>query len=318
MTGSASRYRSIAAILCLVLGIALAPLSIAGLWAVKNVTNTDGFTALLAPLSSNQGLRDDVASMISDSLSDQLQVEEFIGAIPGSSWLPDAISPQQLAERVDSTINQSVSKVIGSQQFASLWETAVRSSHAKTVSVLSDQSNSVALDEAGVLTFQLDSILDEIRTPLVQWGVPAVTTLLNINLNWDLRVIQSDALPAIQTAYQLITAFGPWLIYVSAALLLAGLLLESRYATRAFVSLAVVLGLCVLAMNTFLLEFAKGSLFANLRPDVAKSVYDQVLGSLVGAMTTTAVVALIIGVAFWPLSSWMRRRRSHAQEHVSY
>ncbi|GAA1414416.1 hypothetical protein AUR04nite_19250 [Glutamicibacter uratoxydans] len=316
MASPFSRFRSIAAILCLTIGIVLAPLSITGLWATKNLTDTNGFTALMKPLASNQGLQDDVANMITGSISESLQIEKAIESIPGSSWLPDALSPQHLAEKSDELINRGVSNVIRSEQFASLWEESVRTSHAKTISVLSDQSRSVRLEDGGVLSFQLGSILDEISTPLTQLGIPGIVNMLNIDPHWDLRIIQSDALPAVQTLYNVTTTFGPWMIYVSAALIAAGILLESKFLTSALMVLGIGLGLSALIMNTFLFDYSRGVLFAGLRHEVAESVYYQLVGSLVGVLTTTAVISLILGLASWPISQMLRKRQAMNREFV--
>ncbi|WP_313814478.1 hypothetical protein [Glutamicibacter sp.] len=317
MNSSGQSYRSIVAVVCLILGIVLAPLSITGLWATKNLTDTDGFTALMAPLARNQGLQDDVAGMITASISEQLQIEAKVEAIPGSSWLPNALSPERLAAKSDELINRGVSNVIRSEQFASLWEDAVRASHAKTVAVLSGNSESMSLDDAGVLTFQLSTILNDISTPLSQLGIPGMSEMLNIDPQWELRVIQSDALPAVQKVYRMITGYGPWLIYVAATFIVAGILLQSRYLTRALVALGIVLGLSALAMNTFLFDYVRVALFGSLRPAVAESVYHQVMGSLFGVLMTTSVVSLILGAASWPLSSLVRKREARNREFVS-
>jgi len=312
VASTSPRYVSVIASICLTIGIILAPLSIAGLWASKNITDTDGFTKLMAPLASNQGLQEDVSKMITKSFSDQLQLEDSLDALPGSSWLPDSLSPSAIADQADELILRGISNVIRTGQFATMWENTVRASHAKSIAVLENSSNTVTLDEAGVLQFQLAEVINQILGPISNLGIPGLEGMVNASL--DLRIIQSDALPAVQKNYKLITTYGPWLIYVSAAFIIAGLILQIKYATRAMLTLGTILGLCALAMNTFLVDWARSELFANLRTEVAESVYYQVMGSLISVTTTTAVIAVILGAASWPLSRAVRQRQAKAMQ----
>lgn len=312
VASTSPRYVSVIASVCLIIGIILAPLSIAGLWASKNITDSDGFTKLMAPLASNQGLQEDVSEMITRSFSEQLQLEESLDALPGSSWLPDALSPSLIADKADELIHRGISNVIRTGQFATLWESMVHASHAKTIAVLGNKSNTVNLDEAGVLQFQLAEAINQILGPISNLGIPGIESMVNTSL--DLRIIQSDALPTVQKNYHLITNYGPWLIYVSAAFILAGLVLQIKNATRALLSLGTLLGLCALAMNTFLVDWARSALFANLRTEVAESVYYQVMGSLISVTTTTAVIAVILGAASWPLTRAIRQRQANAAQ----
>ncbi|NAZ14836.1 hypothetical protein GT020_01980 [Glutamicibacter soli] len=309
------RWRSVAASVVLIIGLMLAPISIAGLWATKYVTHTDGFTQTLAPLGKNPQLQENVSGQISQAISNQLQLEERIDSLTGDGFISKLVPSGQIAEKVDGIVGGAVHNLVQSNQFASLWESTLRASHAKTVAILSGNSASVALDDAGALTFQLSDVLGEVVSSLTNLGIPGLGAVTN--LEWDVQIIQSDALPAVQRAYTLIETYGPWLVYVSAGLLIAAVILNPRYVTRALIGLGLVTGVSALAMATLIADYTGEHLFSNLDPAVADLIYHQATGSLTGALTTVAVVAGILGAASWPISTILRRRQGTQREQVS-
>lgn len=309
------RWRSVAAGVVLIIGLVLAPISISGLWATKYVTNTDGFTQTLAPLGKNPQLQENVSGQISQAISNQLQLEERIDSLTGDGFISKLVPSGQIAEKVDGIVGGAVHNLVQSNQFASLWESTLRASHAKTVAILSGNSASVALDDAGALTFQLSDVLGEVVSSLTNLGIPGLGAATN--LEWDVQIFQSDALPAVQRAYTLIETYGPWLVYVSAGLLIAAVILNPRYVTRALIGLGLVTGVSALAMATLIADYTGEHLFSNLDPAVADLIYHQATGSLTGALTTVAVVAGILGAASWPISTILRRRQGTQREQVS-
>lgn len=314
MPDTTSRWRSITASIFLILGLVLAPVSITGLWATKYVTNTDGFTQALAPLAKNPQVQEDLSGRVSLAISEQLQLEERIDSLTGDGWLSSLVPSGQIADKVDGIVDGAVHNLVQSDRFAALWESTLRASHAKSVAVLAGESNAVTLDEAGVLTFQLSDVLGQITTSLSNLGIPGLGAAGS--LDWDVQMIQSDALPAVQRAYKAIEAFGPWLVYVAAGFLVATVILNPRYVTRALIGLGVVTGMCALAMATLVASYAGEHLFTNLDPAVANLIYTQLTGTLTGALTTVAVVAGILGVASWPIANILRRRQGTEREQI--
>ncbi|MGX1748275.1 hypothetical protein [Glutamicibacter protophormiae] len=314
MPATISRWRSITASVFLIIGLVLAPVSITGLWATKHVTNTEGFTQTLAPLAKNPQLQEELSGQISQAISNQLQLEERINSLTGDGFVSSLVPSGRIAGKVDGIVNGAVHNLVQSNQFASLWESTLRASHAKTVAILSGNSSTVSLDDAGSLTFQLSNVLGEVVNSLTALGIPGLGALTN--LEWDVQIIQSDALPAVQQAYTLIETYGPWLVYVAAGLLVATVILNPRYVTRSLIGLGLVTGLSALAIATLVADYAGEHLFANLDPAVADLIYNQATGSLTGALTTVAVVAAILGAASWPISSILRRRQGTGREQA--
>ncbi len=315
MPETTSRWRSITASVFLIIGLVLAPVGVAGLWATKYVTNTEGFTQLLVPLASNPQLQEDISGQISQAVSNQLNLEERIDSLTGDGWLSQLIPSGQIADRVDGIVNDSVSNLVQSNQFSSLWESTLRASHAKTISILSDNSTSVSLDGAGALTFQLSDVLGEIVSSLTNLGIPGLGAVTN--LEWDVQIIQSDQLLTVQRVYNVIETFGPWIIYVAAGFLIAAVILTPRYLTRVLIGLALVTGVSALAITTLLADYAGEHLFVSVDPAVAELIYVQVTGKLTGALTTVAVVSGIVGAASWPISTILRRRQAVAREQIA-
>ena len=68
------RGRRIAASVCLVLSVLLAPLAIVTTWTKQELLNTDRYVATVAPLADNRGLTDYLAGQVTEKLMTGLNV----------------------------------------------------------------------------------------------------------------------------------------------------------------------------------------------------------------------------------------------------
>lgn len=302
-------WRKIVSIACIVVGVIVAPFSVGALWASGHLTNTDGFVKTLGPLAQNQKLQELVSGQVAQSISGQLRIEERLDAVAGSGWLSRLIPAEELASKANETIENAALRVVQSENFATNWQSALRASHQRTDQIFTGQS-SASLDQAGNLTFELDAVFAGISKTLTGLGIPDLP--VSGHFDWQLKLIQNDALPMVKQAYLVVGNIGPWAIYLNAALLVAGILLAPRYLSKSLLWLAVVTALGFIAIETVIPDFIQERLLANMDRELARAIFDQITGGLATSFIITAVAAGILGMASVPL---LRTRMRELTNH---
>jgi hypothetical protein len=84
------RWRTILAVLLIVVGCVLAPLAGVALWARNQVTNTDRYVRTVAPLASDPAIQQAVADQITAQIFSYLDVQGLTNQTVGRPGRPRA------------------------------------------------------------------------------------------------------------------------------------------------------------------------------------------------------------------------------------
>jgi hypothetical protein len=304
------RWRAFLAALLIVLGAVLAPVAVVTSWTRATVTDTDGFVATYGPLIREPQVqayvRDQVVTAIEAKIDIDQLVSDVVDGLRGvvgdrprvSAALGLLAGPA--ADGVRSAITRATDKVVTSEAFATTWEQALRVSHAQLVGALSGDPTVVATITADGLGIQLGPIVDRVRAELTEQGFALAGAIPQINRT--IVVVNSADLAQVQAWYQFGTAVGPWLPWVSLALLAAGVLVARR---RRFAlvgaALALVLVGGVLAAG---LAIARALLpviipASVMPPAVADIMFETVASVLSDTALATLVLGLVVAVIGW-------------------
>ncbi|UYQ76180.1 hypothetical protein OF385_08890 [Glutamicibacter sp. JL.03c] len=240
-----------------------------------------------------------MSEQVAQSVSGHLRIEERLDAVTGSGWLSSLVPTEEIATKAYETIENSALRVVQSENFASLWQTALRASHQSTHRIFTGQS-SASLDQAGNLSFRLDDVVAEISKSLTGLGIPDLPA--TGNLEWNMKLIQNDALPTVQKAYLLVDRIGPWALYLNAAVLIAGVLLAPRLLSRALLWVSIVSALSFIALKTLIPDYVQERMLSNIDREVAREIFAQMSSGLATSLIVTAVAAGLLGAASIPLS----------------
>ena len=134
---SRQRWRTIVAVLLIVIGCVLAPLAGVAVWTRNQVTNTDRYVRTVAPLASDPAIQQAVADQITAKIFTYLDVQ----------GLTNQASAPQVADRlrgfagplssgIQSFVRTEVDKIVQSQAFADAWVQANRVAHQALVRAL--------------------------------------------------------------------------------------------------------------------------------------------------------------------------------------
>ena len=153
---------------------------------------------------------------------------------------------------VEGLIDQTVTRVVESDQFEDVWDGALRASHRGLVAAATGgQSGAVVITDEGVVGIQLGPIVAEVKQRLVDRGVGFASAIPEVNRT--IVVAQSDALATIRVVYSLAVTLGWWLPVIMLIFFIAGIAFARRKITAVLGSgvglalggLTLVIGLAV-------------------------------------------------------------------------
>ena len=170
------RWRTVVASVLIVLGCVLAPLSVLGVWARSQVTDTDRFVETMAPLASHPDVQEALTNRISTALLQYVDVSDLVTQTAdalASVGLPpraaDALrglsGPAEAGAR--SFVHDQVSNVVKSDAFATAWETVNRVAHSQLVAVLSGKSQGAVTVQGDTVTLDLAAFVLSVKQQLI-------------------------------------------------------------------------------------------------------------------------------------------------------
>ncbi|MCR6690315.1 hypothetical protein [Cellulomonas sp.] len=304
------RVRSVAAVVAILVGALLAPPAVVAAWARGVVDDTDRWVATVGPLAADPAVQDAVVERVTRAIVTGADLERLVadatGAVAALDLPPVATTAVEtlrgpLVVAATDVVRQTVTRVVTSERFSTLWVEANRAVHARVLAVLrGDPGALAAIGADGALSVDLAPVVDAARTALVDRGFTVLERLPAIDATFVL--VRSPELVRVQSAYRALDAAGTWLPFFSLGLLAVGVVLARRRA-RALVAagLALGAGMVVLALVLWAGERVYVSSLPGTvqRPDVAVVVYDQVVSLLRVALRSGLVLGLVVAaVAF--------------------
>lgn len=323
MTAPASplRFRAVTAGVLATVGLLLIPPAVMAHWATVQLVETERFVAALAPLADDPAVQDRIILEVTALVDEQVDISgvtsdlltglgEAIDLNDRAQAALDLVS-EPIAAGVRALVEDVVGNVVRSPEFSAAWASSVQLLHSQTIRLLSGSPDSLLqLERDGTLGLPLGPVVADVRSALVAQGVPFAAAIPDIDRTLVLAELPNLALARV--IYQVGIAVGVWLPIVSAALLVAAVLLAPRrplMLRTLGVLTAVSTGLLALG---FLL--GRTALTAYVGPDssaVTGLVYDAVLGyalTTVVALVALGVLAGLTGWWFGPSPSAVRGR----------
>jgi len=148
------RWRSVLAVVLLVLGCVLVPVSLVAVWTHNQVSDTDRFVETVRPLAADPSVQEALTNRITTTVFQYVDVQglanEAIDALAAQGLRPElaqrmhGLTPT-LATAVNELVRDKVAALVASPQFASAWDQAVRVAHQDMVTVLSGNSQTIVV-----------------------------------------------------------------------------------------------------------------------------------------------------------------------------
>jgi hypothetical protein len=299
------RGRTAAAVVLILLGVLIAPLSVVAVWAKSQVTDTDRYVQTMAPLADDPAVQAAVTTDITNRIFGYIDVESLtrqgLQALTESNAVPPRVASQldalavPLANGIRSFTRDQVAKVVGSEAFAQAWTQANRAAHEQLVAALTGEHGGT-VDVAGdTVSINVGPLIATVKQQLLQSGFTLADRIPVVNAQFT--VFQSDQVTKARTGLNLLNTLGFWLPIIGLALLGAG-----AYVARDHRLALIGIGLGVAASMLLLglvLAIVRSRYLDAVPPDrlprdAASTLFDTVVRFLRAGLRAVAAAAVLL------------------------
>ena len=290
----AARVRWAVAVVLLVLGTLLVPVTVLATWARNQIGDTDRYLATVAPLASDAAIQSAVADRLSTAVTGAVDVPKIVDDAVGPKGKVLA-APLQLA--LGSAVDTLALKVVRSNAFERVWTDANRVGHDQLVKLLTGDSKG----PRPALLIDLRGASGSVVSRLEQAGLPVATVGGPNGPQVTLELFSGKQIDRIRSVYHLgdlaVSAL-PWVTL----LVLAGAVLVAPRRRSGIVAAgtAVVVGAAIV-----LIGLAVGrALFLDAVPPsgsttAAAHLFDTLVRFVRGATRALLATGLLVVVAGW-------------------
>lgn len=319
---SSGRGRTAITAALIIIGLVLAPLATVGTWARAKLVDSDSFVAALAPLAADPLVQDLVADEVANAIEANIDIDGMVGEVfDGVNTLdlpPKALAALSLLEGpaaagVRSALHTGVSQVTHSEQFAQVWEVALRETHTRAIGLIqSDPNGALQLGTDGVLSIELSTVIAEVKSVLAQGGVGFAAGIPEIDRAIPLAQLDQSMVAQVRTAYDATVIAGYWLPWLSFGMLIAGVLVaRNRIAATMWAGVGLAFTFLLLIVGFAIgRQFFAGMVSPSVMPAAtATSIFDQ----LTGLLTSFAAALMVFGGAL-AVCAWVAGKSRPARK----
>jgi hypothetical protein len=308
-TGAAHRrrfsWRTPVAIVLIVIGCVLAPLSVIGIWSANQVSDTSRYVANIEPLIHNPAIQNALTDKLTTEITSKLNVTGYTNqaaALLDSKGLSrvgallKTFGPS-IASAVTGFIHGQVHKIVTSPRFAQAWVQVNTVAHAEIVKALSGQGGGAVSVSNGQVVISLGPFINIAKQDLSARGFTLVNNLPPINPT--LALFSSRDLVKAQSGYRLVNTLK-WVLPFLALLLIGLGVYVARGHRRAligaglgFAASMAVLGIGLAFFRTIYLNSVPPAV---LPSDAAAALFDTLVRFIKEALRTLLVVGLVVAV----------------------
>ena len=316
-------WRTPVAVLLIVVGCVLAPLSVVAVWTANQVSDTSRYVANVEPLIKDPAIQNALTDKLTSEIVTRINVKGLTDQAAAAlaqkgltrvSTLLQSFSGS-LASGVQGFVHTQIHKIITGPRMANAWVQVNRVASQALVAVLSGRaaSNGAVGVRNGQVTLDLAPLEAVAKQDLVARGLTIAGKIPIVHATFAL--FPSKNLAKAQKAYRLINDLKIVLPIVTLVLLGLGVLIARR-PRRALIGAGLGLAASMLVLGAALL-IARGiylsSVPASAPADAAAAAFDILVRFIKTALRTLLVAGLIVAAgAFFTGPSAAAARTRHA------
>ena len=298
-------WRTPVAVVLIVIGCVLAPLSVVGVWTANQVSDTNRYIENISPLIHEPAVQNALTDKITTQITTHLnvtgltsQAASFLTSkgLPRVGTLLQTFGPA-ISSAVTGYIHNTVHKIVTSDRFANTWIQVNRVAHQTLVQALSGQKGAISVSN-GQVTIDLAPFIAIVKQNLAERGFTLVNKLPPIHPT--LALFSSKTLVQAQTLYRLINDLKIVLPILSLLLIAAGVYI-ARGHRRALIGAGLGFAASMLVLGAALLVFRGvylNSVPNNVLPsDAAAVMFDTLVRFIKLALRALLVLGLVVAIA---------------------
>src|SRR6185437_7722889 len=283
-------WRTPVAVVLIVLGCVLAPLSVIGVWTANQVSDTNRYVANIEPLIHEPAIQNALTDKITVAITSRLDVSGRASeaadvltskGLPRVGTLLKTFAPT-LAGAINSFVHNTVHKLVTGPRFANAWIQVNTAAHQTLVQALSGQGGAITVSN-GQVTLDLAPFIAIVKDNLAQRGFTLVNSLPPIHPT--IALFSSKTLVQAQTLYRVLNDLKIILPIATLVLIGAGL---------GFAASMLVLGAALLVARGIYLNSVPNSVFPS---DAAAAAFDTLVRFIKIALRALLVLGLVVAIA---------------------
>jgi len=300
------RWRAPVAVVLIVLGCILAPLSVVAVWTANQVSDTNRYIANIEPLVHEPAVQNALTDRVTTEITSRLNVEGLATAAGAEltqrgltriGSLLDNFSGS-LASAVNGFVHTQVHRIVTGPRFANLWVQVNRTVHAQLVKALSGQGNGAITISNNQVVLNLGPFIDLVKRDLAGKGLTIINKIPSVNPT--LALFSAKYLVKAQSGYRLLNNLKIVLPILTLVLIGAGVYV-ARSHRRALIGagLGFAVSMVILGLGlTIFRGIYLGSVPSSVLPaDAAAVLYDTLVRFIRDGLRVLLVVGLIVAIA---------------------
>ncbi|MEU6236927.1 hypothetical protein [Kitasatospora sp. NPDC047058] len=296
------RWRTSGAVVLIVIASLLSLLSVLAVWTADFVGDTDRYVSTVAPLATDPDVQQAVTTRVTQVVLDQIDVDALV------KQLSDAAAEQGVPANAANLINNlsgpvrsaltqlvstTVSKVVTSDAFATIWVQANRLVHTSLDKALTGKGGGAVKLDNNQVAIDIAPIVAKVKDELVNAGLGPVAKIPDVHTNFVL--FASKDIGRIKTYFRLLEIVGVWLPIVTVVIAAGGILLAVNR-RRALIGTGIGFFLAMLLLGIALTVFRAIyldhiPLGANLA--AAGAVYDTLIRFMRATIRAVGTIAVV-------------------------
>jgi hypothetical protein len=297
-------WRTPVAVVLIVLGCVLAPVSVVAVWTANQVSDTNRYIANIEPLIHEPAVQNALTDKITTQITSHLNVTGYANqaaalltskGLPRVGTLLKTFGPA-ISSAVAGFVHNTVHKIVTSDRFANTWIQVNTVAHKTLVQALSGQNGAIAVSN-GQVTIDLAPFIAIVKQNLAERGFTLVNSLPPIHPT--LALFSSKTLVQAQTLYRLVNDLKYVLPILSLVLIAAGVYI-ARGHRRALIGAGLGFAASMLVLGAVLLVF-RGVYLNSVPNDVLPSnaaavMFDTLVRFIKEALRVLLVIGLVVAI----------------------
>jgi hypothetical protein len=296
-------WRTPVALVLIVVGCLLAPLSVLAVWTANEVSSTSRYVESVEPLVHDPAVQNALTDKITTQITTHLNVTGYTDQAAAAltsrgltrvGALLQTFGPS-ISSAVTGFIHGQVHKIVTSPQFARVWVQANTAVHEQLVKALSGQGGSSVSVSNGQVVLSLGPFINLVKQDLVKRGFTLAGKLPAINPT--LSLFSAKYLVKAQSGYRLTNDLKIVLPIVTLLLLALGVYV-ARSHRRALIGAGLGLAASMVVLGAGLLIFRGvylNSVPSDVLPaDAAAVLFDTLVRFIKEGLRTILVVGLVV------------------------
>jgi hypothetical protein len=300
------RGRSIGSWVLIVLACLLAITSVVVVYARNELLNTDTFVATVAPLAKDKAVQTAVAHRVSQNLVARTDVEQRVkNALPSKA----GFLANPITSAVSSATYAITLKLVQSSQFQTLWDQALRKSHAQLDNLLLGEKVGALASSNGQVTVDLSQVEATAKQKLSDRGLNVFNNVPAYSGS-PYVLFESKQLLKLQRWVKFLNKLALVLPVVTFLMFAAAVVLardRRRGLVHAASGLAVSMAVLLIGANVGRNQYL-ASLLPSQSKDATAAVIDTIDATLVDSVRSILIVAFLVAMVAFVLGFGSVRR----------